>query len=128
MRRRAPGRVRGHAGSPRKGTRTSRMGTPTLLNMNAISIVGVPSSAGSYAAGQDQAPTALRSAGLIDALSASGLQVHDEGDLPVQIWRPDRRNPRAQTAGQVTESIGELIERLTPLLRRGDTLLVLGGN
>jgi arginase len=104
------------------------MGTPTLLNMNAISIVGVPSSAGSYAAGQDQAPTALRSAGLIDALSASGLQVQDEGDLPVQIWRPDRRNPRAQNAGQVTESIRELIERLTPLLRRGDTLLVLGGN
>jgi arginase len=96
--------------------------------MSAISIVGVPSSAGSYAAGQDQAPTVLRSSGLVDALSASGLDVHDEGDLPVQIWRPDSLNPRAQNAGAVTESIRELIERLIPLLTRGDTVLVLGGN
>ena len=96
--------------------------------MGAVSIVGVPSSAGSYAAGQDQAPAVLRSAGLVDALSASGLEVHDEGDLPLQIWRPDRLNPRAQNVGDVTESIRELIERLVPLLTRGDTLLVLGGN
>ena len=96
--------------------------------MTAVSIVGVPNSAGSYAAGQDQAPTALRSAGLIDALSALGLEVHDEGDLPLQIWRPDRRNPRAQNVSRVAESIDELTERLVPLLARGDTLLVLGGN
>ena len=54
--------------------------------------------------------------------------MHDEGDLPLQIWRPDRVNPRAQNVGQVTESIQELIERLIPLLARGDKLLVLGGN
>jgi arginase len=96
--------------------------------MRAISIIGVPSSAGSYAAGQEQAPTALRSAGLIDSLIEAGLEVHDEGDLPLQIWRPDRFNLRAQNVGQVTESIHELIERLIPPLARGDLLLVLGGN
>jgi arginase len=96
--------------------------------MSTISVVGVPSSAGSYAAGQEQAPAVLRSAGLITALRASGLEVQDEGDLPVQIWRPDRINPRAQNIDQVTESIQELIERLTPLFARGDTLLILGGN
>jgi len=36
--------------------------------------VGVPSSAASYAAGQDLAPAALRSAGLLDQLIASGLE------------------------------------------------------
>jgi arginase len=96
--------------------------------MSPISVVGVPSSAGSYAAGQEQAPAVLRSAGLIASLRASGLEVHDEGDLPLQIWRPDRRNPLAQNIGQVTESIQDLMERLTPLLARGDTLLILGGN
>ena len=94
----------------------------------ALSVVGVPSSAGSYAAGQDQAPAVLRSAGLLDALSASGLDVHDEGDLPLQIWRPDRINPRAQNVFQVTACVQELIWRLIPLLTRGDNLLVLGGN
>lgn len=96
--------------------------------MSKVSIVGVPSSAGSYAPGQEQAPGVLRSAGLIDALRAAGLDVHDEGDLPLQVWRPDRVNPRAQNIGQVTESIQELIGRLVPLLARGETLLVIGGN
>ena len=70
----------------------------------------------------------LRSAGLIDALRTSGLEVQDQGDLPLQIWRPDRISPRAQNIDQVTESIRELIERLIPLFARGDVLLVLGGN
>lgn len=96
--------------------------------MSTVSIVGVPSSAGSYAAGQEQAPGILRSAGLIDALRAVGLDVHDEGDLRLQVWRPDRVNPRAQNIGQVTESIQQLIGRLVPLLARGETLLVIGGN
>jgi arginase len=96
--------------------------------MTAISVVGVPSSAGSYAAGQEQAPAVLRWFGLLDALSASGLDVHDEGDLPLQIWRPDRINPRAQNIGQVTECVQVLLERLIPLPVRGDKLLVLGGN
>jgi arginase len=96
--------------------------------MRTVSIVGVPSSAGSYAAGQDQAPTALRSAGLIEALQEAGLHVRDEGDLRLQIWRPDPSNPRAQNVAQVTDSIRELIECLVPLLTRGDNLLVLGGN
>jgi arginase len=96
--------------------------------MSPISVVGVPTSAGSYAAGQEQAPAALRSAGLVTALRASGLEVQDEGDLPLQIWRPDRVNPRAQNIDQVTECVQELTERLIPLFARGDTLLVLGGN
>ena len=96
--------------------------------MTMISVVGVPSSAGSYAAGQEQAPAVLRSAGLVDSLRASGLEVGDEGDLPLQVWRPDRINPRAQNIDQVTESVQDLIECLTPLFVRGHTLLVLGGN
>jgi arginase len=90
--------------------------------------VGVPSSAASYAAGQDLAPAALRSAGLLERLIASGLEVHDDGDLPHQPWRPDRDHPLAQNAGQATASVQQLADRLAPLLARGDTALVLGGN
>ena len=96
--------------------------------MRRISVVGVPSSAASYAAGQDQAPGALRSAGLVEALVAAGREVHDDGDLPVQVWRPDRDHPLAQNSDQVTACLRELAERLGPLLAHGDTVLVLGGN
>jgi arginase len=88
----------------------------------------VPSGAASYAAGQDLAPAALRSAGLPEQLIGSGLAVHDDGDLPHQVWRPDRDHPLAQNAGQVTASLRQLAGRLEPLLARGDLALVLGGN
>jgi arginase len=96
--------------------------------VSAISIVGVPSSAASYAAGQDLAPAALRSAGLLARLAAAGLQVRDEGDLPHQVWKPDREHPLAQNADQATASVRQLADRLGPLLARGDFALVLGGN
>ena len=73
--------------------------------VSRISIVGVPSSAASYAAGQDLAPAALRLAGLPAKLIAAGLEVHDEGDLAVQVWKPDREHPLAQNAGPATESL-----------------------
>ena len=90
--------------------------------------MGVPSSAASYAAGQDLAPAALRSAGLIERLRGSGLDVHDDGDLPHQVWSPDRDHPLAQNADRATASLRELADRLDPLLARGDFALVLGGN
>jgi arginase len=96
--------------------------------VSRISVVGVPSSAASYAAGQDLAPAALRSAGLLGQLTAAGLEVHDDGDLPHQAWRPDRDHPLAQNAGQATMSVQQLADRLGPLLARGDIALVLGGN
>jgi arginase len=96
--------------------------------MGRLSIIGVPSSAGSYAAGQDQAPAALRHAGLIQALNDAGLMIRDHGDLPEQIWRPDRQQPFAQNVDQVTACLQELAGRLGPPLADGDTVLVLGGN
>ena len=90
--------------------------------------MGVPSSAASYAAGQDLAPAALRSAGLPAKLAAAGLEVRDEGDLPHQVWTPDREQPLAQNAGPATASLRQLAGRLGPVLARGDVALVLGGN
>jgi arginase len=58
----------------------------------------------------------------------SGLEVHDDGDLPHQVWSPDRDHPLAQNAGQATASLRQLAARLEPLLARGDLALVLGGN
>lgn len=95
-------------------------------DMGRISVVGVPNSAGSYAAGQEQAPDALRAVELIDALVAAGLEVHDDGDLPKQAWKPDRANPYAQSIEQVETCLKDLTNRLSPLLSAGDTVLVLG--
>jgi arginase len=91
-------------------------------------MIGVPSSAGSYAAGQDQAPRALREAGLVEALTAAGVDVHDAGDLTVQVWAPDREDRFAQNTGQVVASVQELAQHVPQLVVDDRRLLVLGGN
>ena len=99
-------------------------------------MIGVPTSAGAFAPGQEQAPAALREAGLVAALATAGLAVADDGDRDVWRWRPDRDEPRAQHAALVAAIARETAERV----RRGAFLpdsdtnaphpvtLVLGGD
>lgn len=97
--------------------------------MRQVTVIGVPSSAGSFGPGQDQAPRALRDAGLVTALEREGLAVDDLGDLPEQVWRPDRARPFAQNLEQVVETLTELRRLLVPVLSAGrGPVLVLGGN
>ncbi len=68
-------------------------------------ISGVPTRAASYAADQDQAPRALRAAGLLTMLSDAGIDVEDAGDLTEQVWAPDREQPYAQNLDHVVASV-----------------------
>lgn len=96
--------------------------------MTRLCVIGVPDSVGSYAAGQDLAPAALRAAGLIPRLARAGVDVIDEGDLPVQVWRPDREHPLAQNADAVAACLADLTSRIRPLVSAGHAVLVIGGN
>lgn len=96
--------------------------------MSVINVIGVPSSAASYSAGQERAPAALRSTGLLEALTDAGNYVRDRGDLTEQTWRPDRQNPFAQNLDQVVQSVDELTAAAADVFDAGERLLVLGGN
>jgi arginase len=93
-----------------------------------VTVLGVPDSAGAYCVGVEQAPAALRQAGLIEALDASGRRVHDAGDLTMRRWRPDPANRYAQNLGDEVEALTELSDAAAPLLAAGRRLLVLGGS
>jgi arginase len=83
-------------------------------------LIGAPTSLGAFAPGQEQAPRALRDAGLkADA---------DFGDIPLRRWRPDRENRRAQNAAGVVEAAREVAERVEAAIRSGHTPIVLGGD
>jgi arginase len=90
-------------------------------------ILGVPSSAGAFAAGQERAPAALREAGLVERLAAAG-DVLDLGDLPAFRWRPDRAQPRAQHAARVASTAAGVRDAVAGRLSSGRDLLVLGGD
>jgi arginase len=93
-----------------------------------LGVIGVPSSAGSYAPGQEKAPRALRDAGLITGLKAAGITVRDHGDAEPWRWRPDPEHPYAQNLEAVVACAAETAERVRAALGEGELALVLGGN
>jgi arginase len=93
-----------------------------------LGFVGVPTSAGAFAPGQEQAPQALREAGLLDALRRSGVDVHDHGDREVWRWRPDRESRRAQNVAQIVEIVQDTARRVGDSINEGEVTLVLGGD
>ena len=95
--------------------------------MTALTVLGVPTSAGAFAPGQERAPAALREAGLLTALGERGVEVRDLGDSPVWRWRPDRERPRAQNLDAVAAIARDTAERVEAALGDGP-LLVLGGD
>jgi arginase len=99
------------------------------LSDQPLAVIGAPSGAGACGVGQEQAPAALRTAGLIEALSSEGFDVSDLGDSPVVPWRPDRARPRAQNLEAVVDVVRTTATRVADALREGDrTVLVLGGD
>jgi arginase len=91
-----------------------------------VRVIGVPTSAGAFAPGQEEAPAALRAAGLIDALVRAGLVVRDDGDCATWRWRPDREIRRAQNLPQVVAIVRDTAERVAAAAN--ELTLVLGGD
>ena len=106
---------------------TSLPGNPQVARPH-LAIIGVPSSAGAYAPGQERAPAALRAAGLVEQLRAAGIEVRDLGDTEKIRWRADRMNPRAMNAEAVARAARDAAQRAQPALDAGGTVLVLGGD
>lgn len=96
--------------------------------MATINVLGYPSSAGAYCVGVEQAPAALREAGLVGALEAAGHRVRDAGDLAVRRWRPDHQRPYAQNLDDEADGLRELADAAHALMAPGERLLVVGGS
>jgi arginase len=93
-----------------------------------LGVIGVPTSAGAFAPGQEQAPAALRAAGLVDVLVRSGVEVRDHGDREPWRWRPDRDSRRAQNLATVVEIVQDTATRVRDAVADDEVTLVLGGD
>jgi arginase len=93
-----------------------------------LDIVGAPSSAGAYAPGQERAPQAWRSAGLIALLQDRGVRVTDRGDVPSFRWRIDPDNIRAMNAEAAADVARAVADRVAAGLADSSAMLVLGGD
>src|SRR5256885_15355863 len=92
-----------------------------------LRVLGVPTSMGAFAPGQEDAPAALRAAGLLDRLRAAGVDIDDAGDQPRQRWIPDAGRPEAQNVAAVADITRRVADRIRNL-DADRPLLVLGGD
>ena len=95
-----------------------------------LTILGVPSSVGARNTGTEKAPGALRGAGLIQVLEASGHTVHDAGDQETTPYEPDDRpsHRKRQNLEGVIRVVRALSKRVESVLREERVPLVLGGD
>jgi arginase len=96
--------------------------------LKTIGLIGVPSSMGAFAPGQERAPRALREAGLVQRLTQAGVEVVDYGDSALRRWFPDSSHRAAQHASAVAEIAAETAQRVARAIGEGQTPIVLGGD
>ncbi|MBX3467637.1 MAG: arginase [Planctomycetes bacterium] len=98
-------------------------------NGKTVHIVGVPLDHGAGRRGVGMGPSALRIAGLHDALQRIGLRVEDHGD--VTIPAPETcpvGDPRAKYLPLVSRACSEVCAEVQAILERRGVPLVIGGD
>jgi arginase len=93
-----------------------------------LGLIGAPSSAGSYAPGQERAPDAFRRHGLVTALTRGGRKTHDRGDVLGFRWRPDLARPKAMNLDAVQRTAQDVADRVADAFAADEDVLVLGGD
>jgi arginase len=93
-----------------------------------VSVLGVPTTAGSHNPGQEKAPAAWREAGLIGELKAAGLDVEDRGDLPAAPYRPVEPVDGLRDTDRVRAVIQQVASEVAAIRAAGRRPLVLGGD
>ena len=93
-----------------------------------VSILGVPTSAGSHNPGQEKAPAAWRAAGLTGVLRTAGLDVEDRGDLPAAPFRPVQPTGGLRDVDRVAEVARQVAGEVAAIRADGRLPLVLGGD
>ncbi len=99
-----------------------------------LRVIGAPMDLGADRRGVDMGPSAIRYAGLSDAVQDIGLSYDDAGDLPVP--RPEGRDPNAETPSvgrakylRETRWVCRRVESaVADAIDDGDLPLVLGGD
>ena len=104
------------------------MAVKIVRQVKSIALLGAPTSAAGLAGGQEGAPAALRSAGLLDRLAGAGFEVSDYGDCKPRVYRADDEHPRARNVSEVLAILEELRPKVEIAVKSGALPVILGGD
>jgi arginase len=74
------------------------------------------------------APADLRRLGLLDRVRSSGLELRDEGDLPIEPGVRDDPDPRAKNRAEIAAFLPREAAMVAAAVASGERLFVLGGD
>jgi arginase len=94
----------------------------------ALTVIGVPCSAGAHHGGLERGPAALRAAGLPDRLRRAGWQVADAGDLPPRVFTADAAHPRARNRDAVVRACRDVAGATSQAIAAGLIPVLVGGD
>jgi arginase len=99
-----------------------------VRQVKSIALLGAPTSAAGLTGGQEGAPAALRSAGLLDRLAGAGFQVSDYGDCKPRVYKADDEHPRARNVSELLAILEELRPKVEIAVKSGALPVILGGD
>src|SRR6516165_2709394 len=94
----------------------------------ALTVIGVPCSAGAHHGGLERGPAALRAAGLPDRLRQTGWEVSDAGDLAPQVCTADAAHPRARNREAVLLACRDVAAATGRAIAAGRIPVLVGGD
>jgi arginase len=94
----------------------------------ALTVIGVPCSAGAHHGGLERGPAALRAAGLPDRLRQAGWEVADAGDLTPRVFTADAAHPRARNRDAVVQACRDVAGATGQAIAAGRIPVLVGGD
>ena len=104
------------------------MAVKIVRQVRSIALLGAPTSAAGLAGGQEGAPAALRSAGIVDRLTSAGFQVVDYGDSAPRVYKADDEHPRTRNVGDALAILEELRPKVEIAVKSGALPVILSGD
>jgi arginase len=98
------------------------------MRSRKFGLLGVPTSAGSHNAGQERAPEAFRSAGIVTQLESTGVDVFDFGDLETATHRPTSREAGVRDVSRVVQVAARTRDKVAEIASAGYCPVVMGGD
>src|SRR6516164_2294129 len=92
----------------------------------ALTVIGVPCSAGAHHGGLERGPAALRAAGLPDRLRRAGWEVSDAGDLAPRVFTADAAHPRARNRDAVLAACRDVAAATGQAIAAGRVPVLVG--
>ena len=94
----------------------------------ALTVIGVPCSAGAHHGGLERGPAALRAAGLLDRLRRGGWEASDAGDLTPRVFTADAAHPQARNRDAVLLACRDVADATGRVIAAGRIPVLLGGD